>query len=173
MHHLGRLSETPANPGIYAERSSGYTRRTLVDRATGSVHHAIAHLELAAGGRVDRHLHAFEEGIYVLSGSLAVDVAGGREELVADDYLWIEFGVAHSLENTSGAPAAWLEVSAPLPDADLEDTVFSDSVAGATPDVPFRRGHFDVGDLPDPTQALGLAGAAGGWPTSAAPRYAS
>ncbi len=161
VHHHGKLSETPASPGLYAGHGTGYTRRPLVDRATGSTHHAITHLELAAGGRVDRHLHAFEEGIYVLSGSLAVDVAGSREELSADDYLWIELGVPHALENASGSDAAWIEVSAPLPEADLEDTFFSDTVAGATPEVAYRRGHFDVADFPDPTQPLGLAGASG------------
>ena len=39
----------------------------------------------------------------------------------------------------------------------LQDTVFSES-AGATPEVPYRRGHFDVGDLPEPSGNI-LAGA--------------
>jgi quercetin dioxygenase-like cupin family protein len=154
VHIVGRLAETPADDGPFAGHAAGLTRRSLVDRARGAVHHSIAHNALAADGRVDRHLHAFEEGIYVLSGSLEADVAGAREELAADDYLWIEVGVPHVL---SGGPAAWLEVCAPLPGASLDDTVFSET-AGAVPDVPYRRGHFDVADLPEPSGAI-LAGA--------------
>jgi quercetin dioxygenase-like cupin family protein len=156
VHIVGRLSETPADHGPYEGRSSGLTRVPLVDRARGSIHHGITHLQLAEGGSIDRHMHAFEEGLYVLSGTLAVEVAGNREELAADDYLWIEFGVPHSISAASGR-VSWLEVCAPLPGASLEDTVFTD-VPGAQPDVPYRRGHFDVSDLPEPSAGLGLAG---------------
>ena len=76
MHIVGKLAETTADDGPFAGHAAGLTRRSLVDRARGSVHHSIAHNELAAGGAIDRHMHAFEEGIYVLSGSLAVEVAG-------------------------------------------------------------------------------------------------
>jgi hypothetical protein len=115
------------------------------------------HFEVEPEGRVERHLHAFEQAIYVLSGTLAVDVAGTREELGADDFLWIELGVPHAVSSTSGAQ--WLEVSAPNPGARFQDTVFSES-AGATPEVPYRRGHFDVGDLPEPSGNI-LAGSPG------------
>ena len=152
MHVVGKLGETPADPGPFAEHAEGLTRRPLFDRAKGTVHHAVVHSELA-GGRVDRHVHAFEEGIYVLSGSLAVEVAGAREELGPDDYLWIAFGVPHALSGT----AAWIEVTAPLPGSSLYDTAFTD-VAGATAEPPYRRGHFDVSDLPEPSGAI-LAGA--------------
>jgi quercetin dioxygenase-like cupin family protein len=152
VHVVGKLAETAAELGLYAGHAQGLTRRTLWDRARGAVHHSVVHNELA-GGRVERHMHAFEEGIYVLSGSLAVELAGAREELGPDDYAWIELGVPHALAGT----AAWIEVSAPLPGASLEDTVFTDG-AGATPDVPYRRGHFDVADLPEPSGAI-LAGA--------------
>jgi quercetin dioxygenase-like cupin family protein len=53
--------------------------------------------------------------------------------------------------------ASWLEVSAPLPGAWPDDTVFDDG-PGATPDVPYRRGHFEAADLPAPSGAI-LAGA--------------
>jgi quercetin dioxygenase-like cupin family protein len=157
MHLVGRLTETPADAGVYAGRSDGLTRRVLWDRAKGTVHHAAAHLELAPGGSVDRHLHAFEEALYVLSGSITVDVAGAREELGADDHLWIELGVAHSIANRGDGPAAWFEVSAPNPGSRLEDTVFGDA-PGAAPEAPYARGHFDVADLPPPSDAI-LAGA--------------
>ena len=157
MHIVGKLAETAADATGYAGHAEGLTRRALFDRAQGTVHHSLVHFELAADGRVDRHLHAFEQAIYVLSGSLGIDVAGVREELAADDYAWLELGVPHALTNGSGAPVAWLEVSAPNPGASLEDTVFADG-AGATPGVAYRRGHFDVADLPEPSDAI-LAGA--------------
>ena len=153
VHLVGKLAETAPHLGPFVGHAEGLTRGPLFDRAAGTVHHSVVHNELAAGGRVDRHMHAFEQGIYVLSGSLTVELAGSREELGVDDFLWIELGVPHAI---SGA-GAWLEVSAPLPGASLEDTVFT-SGAGATPEVPHRRGHFDVADLPEPSSAI-LAGA--------------
>jgi quercetin dioxygenase-like cupin family protein len=157
MHVVGKLAETATEAGPFSGRAQGLTRRALFDRAQGTVHHSLVHFELVADGRIDRHIHAFEQGIYVLSGSLALQVAGTREELTADDYVWLQFGVPHAITTASGGPAAWLEVSAPNPGADLEDTVFTDEV-GATPEVPYRRGRFDVADLPEPSDAI-LAGA--------------
>jgi quercetin dioxygenase-like cupin family protein len=156
-HVVGKLDETAPDAGPFAGHAEGLTRRALFDRAKGTVHHSLVHFELEPAGRIDRHLHAFEQAIYVLSGSLAVELGGEREELGPDDYLWLELGVAHGLANPSGAPVTWLEVSAPNPGANLEDTVFSES-AGAAPDVAYGRGHFDVADLPEPSGAI-LAGA--------------
>jgi quercetin dioxygenase-like cupin family protein len=152
-HVVGSLGAATTNLGPFAGHAEELTRRPLFDRGAGTVHHSVVHNELAPGGRVDRHMHAFEEGIYVLSGSLTVEVGGSREKLDADDFLWIEFGVPHAI--TGGG--AWLEVGAPLPGAPLGDTVFT-SGAGATPEVLYRRGHFDVADLPEPSGGI-LAGA--------------
>jgi len=152
-HIVGSLGDTAADLGPFEGHAEELTRRPLFDRAAGTVHHSVVHNELAAGGRVDRHMHAFEEGIYVLSGSLTVEVGDSREELDADDFLWIEYGVPHAITGAGG----WLEVSAPLPGAPFGDTVFT-SGAGTTPEVPYRRGHFDVADLPEPSDAI-LAGA--------------
>jgi mannose-6-phosphate isomerase-like protein (cupin superfamily) len=151
-HVVGKLGETSLDLGVYDGHAESLTRRPLFARAQGAVHHSVVHNELDSG-RIDSHLHAFEEGLYVLSGALTVELGGTREELGADDYVWIELGVPHSVAGTG----AWLEVSAPLPGASLEDTVFSDG-PGARPDVPYRRGHFDVADLPEPSGAI-LAGA--------------
>lgn len=157
MHLVGKLAETATDEGPFGGHAAGLTRRPLFDRERGTVHHSLVHSELEGGGRIERHMHAFEEALYVLSGSLAVDVAGTREELGPDDYLWIELGVPHALANAGAEPTAWLEVSAPNPGSSLGDTVFTDG-AGATPELPYRRGHFDVADLPEPSDAI-LAGA--------------
>jgi quercetin dioxygenase-like cupin family protein len=159
MHHSGRLDETPGGAGRYAGHSEGHVRRVLIGPGTGSVHQEVVVGELAPGGHVDRHLHAFEEAFYVLGGKLTLEVAGSTEPLDVDDYVFIDRGVAHALRNDGEQPGRWFEVSAPPPGGDLDDTVF---VAGATPapgvTTPFRKGHFDTGELPEPSSAIGLAG---------------
>ena len=159
MHHVGRLAETAVDSGAYAEHSEGYTRRSLVDRAAGSVHQTMTIAELAPGGRVDGHIHAYEEGLYVLDGGLVLSAAGADEELGSDAYCFIEVGVAHSLSNVSSETARWFEVCAPQPGADLDDTVFvGPGVRGAEGETPYRCGHFDVSRLPEPSDSIGLAG---------------
>ncbi|MGZ4334700.1 MAG: cupin domain-containing protein [Gaiellaceae bacterium] len=158
MHTVGSLASVAPDLGVYARRAESLTRRLLVGRDVGSVHQEVVHAELSANGRIDRHLHAFEEALYVLTGSVSIELAGERETLVADDFVWIDVGVAHAVATDGPEPATWLEVSAPIPGAQLEDTVFSET-AGATPEVPYRRGRFDVAELPEPSSTLGLAGA--------------
>jgi quercetin dioxygenase-like cupin family protein len=157
VHIVGKLAETATNDGPFEGRAEGLTRRPLFDRDHGTVHHSLVHFQLAPEGRIERHMHAFEQALYVLSGSIAVDLAGALEELRADDYVWIEVGVPHALTNPSPEPAVWLETSAPNPGARFEDTVFTDG-PGATPELPYRRGHFDIAELPEPSGAI-LAGA--------------
>jgi quercetin dioxygenase-like cupin family protein len=158
VHHVGRLDDTPVDNGPYEGHAEGYERRTLVDRASGSVHQAMIVAELAPGGHVDAHVHAFEEGIYVLQGALRLTVAGGEEELGADDFCFLDVGVPHAVANASSGAARWFEVTAPQPGAALADIVFTDSVAGDLPDTAFRRDHFDLAALPEPSSAIGLAG---------------
>jgi quercetin dioxygenase-like cupin family protein len=158
MHLRGTLSETSGNPGRYEGHCRGHLRRALIDRAGGSVHQEVVIAELEPGGRVDLHLHAFEEAFYVLSGVLVLEAAGAVEQLGADDYVFVDRGVAHALRNDSDAPAQWFEVAAPQPGAALEDTVF---VTGhALPEgleKPYWRDHFDAAELPQPSGAI-LAG---------------
>jgi quercetin dioxygenase-like cupin family protein len=158
MHLRGTLGETPERLGRYAGHSAGHLRRPIIDRAGGSVHQEVVIGELAPGGRVDRHLHAFEEAFYVLAGRLVLEAAGASEELEADDYVFVDRGVAHELRNESGETARWLEASAPQPGALLEDTVFvAEHVLPTGIDAPYRRGRFDVATLPQPSGAI-LAG---------------
>ena len=159
MHHVGRLSETPGGESAYAGHSRGHVRRVLFGGDAGSVHQEAVIAELEPGGHVDLHLHAFEEALYVLDGNVVLEVAGSTETLGADDYVFVDRGVAHELRNESDAVVRWFEVSAPQPGADLEDTVFVD---GDPPHVdretPYRVAHFDPSELPQPSATLGLAG---------------
>ncbi|MDX6619508.1 MAG: hypothetical protein QOK36_1894, partial [Gaiellales bacterium] len=46
----------PAESALYAPHAAGYARDDLIGRHAGAVHTGFALCELAAGGRVDRHL---------------------------------------------------------------------------------------------------------------------
>ena len=149
MNLRGRLSETAGDAGSYAGHSSGYARRVLFGRAGGSVHQEAVIAELEPGGSVDRHLHAFEEAFYVIDGSLVLEVAGAVERLGADDYVFVDRGVAHALRNDSDAAVRWFEVAAPQPGATLEDTVFvTDHALPEGLERPYWRDHFDPAELP-------------------------
>jgi quercetin dioxygenase-like cupin family protein len=160
MHHVGKLSSTETGNGVYDGHSEGLARRVLVGEAEGSPHQAVTVAELAPGGRVERHVHAFEEAFYVLRGTVELDVANGLEQLSVDDYCFVEQGVPHALRNAGAETARLFELSAPQPGtAMIEDTVFlSADAAIDLPEPAFRRGHFDESQLPAPSENLGLAG---------------
>jgi quercetin dioxygenase-like cupin family protein len=160
VHRVGRLGETEPSLDPFSGRSEGHARYPLVDRAAGSPHQAVTVAELAPGGSVERHVQAFEEAIYVLEGTLAIEVAEGAETLVADDYCFIERGVPHSLANPAGEGVRWLEIAAPQPGAEMiDDTIFvAEDFRGELPEPSFVRGHFDASKLPPPSSVLGLAG---------------
>src|SRR5262245_47508477 len=99
MHVVGTLEQSFGAPAeVYADRAEGLRSATIVD-ARSSQHMVMTVHELAPGGRIDPHLHAFEEAVYVLAGSV---VAAGRE-LAADDYALIVPCRVHDFENSSGA----------------------------------------------------------------------
>jgi quercetin dioxygenase-like cupin family protein len=160
VHHVGRLAETAADNGVYAAHSSGHARLPLVGSAAGSPHQGLTVAELAAGGRVGLHVQAYEEALYVLEGTLQLDVAGEREQLSVDDYCFIEKGVPHAVENGAAGTVRWLELSAPQPGSEMiADTEFlAREPVLELPELVFRRGHFDLSALPPPSSAIGLAG---------------
>ena len=131
----------------------------LFGREAGSVHQEAVIGELDPKGQVDRHLHAFEEAIYVLEGTLTLEVGEAREELGVDDYVFIDRAVTHALRNETRDVARWFEVSAPQPGGALDDTVFIEGDAPAVEaDPPYRRAHFVAPELPKPNADIGLAG---------------
>lgn len=105
----------------------------MLDRTAGSVHQEVALRELAPGDGVERHLHSFEQAVYILAGRLTV--AG--EVLAPDDWCFVDVGVAHDLRNDGEVPARFLEVGAPQPGATLQRDGAGEIV----------RGRFEPGDL--------------------------
>jgi quercetin dioxygenase-like cupin family protein len=108
------LYETPAN---YADRSEGFRRADLIGAAQGSVHIGFNIAELAPGGRIDACVHAYEKGVFVLEGEIELNRDGQVYRLRKFEYALIPIGTEHAFRNTSGAPAKWVEKSAPQPKA--------------------------------------------------------
>ncbi|HWF37458.1 MAG TPA: hypothetical protein VG322_03000, partial [Candidatus Acidoferrales bacterium] len=67
MHHVVRAKDMRMEPA-YAGNSKAFRRCSLVDAAAGSVHMGLGLCELDRGGRIDTHVHSFEESFYVLEG---------------------------------------------------------------------------------------------------------
>jgi quercetin dioxygenase-like cupin family protein len=159
MHHVGKLAGAPATHDAYAGRSEGCGRAAILGRDQGSLHQEITIVDLAPHGRIALHAHAFEEALYLLEGSVTIEVAGRTEELSAHDYCFVEVGVPHALA-AGPAGARCYELHAPQPGAHgMEDTIFLDGSGQVEiPEQPFRRGRFDESELPPPSSAIGLAG---------------
>jgi quercetin dioxygenase-like cupin family protein len=132
MHSVGRLDwsfgETPMT-GVPAV--SGLARRTLVGPAQGAVHTEVAAGVLHPGGWVQRHVHSFEESLYVLAGELLFEVDGHAHRLRAGDFALVPIGTWHSLANAGPEPVRWLSLNSPQrlpPDAGRRDTFFEPGV---------------------------------------------
>jgi mannose-6-phosphate isomerase-like protein (cupin superfamily) len=117
MHYrVARLDEAAlAIPETYARHSNGFTRHSLIDRTSGSVHMQAGICQLDAGGSVRACRHAFEKGIYLLAGELELRREGEFFRLSAHDYALLPYGCVHALRNTGTIPARWFEMQAPQP----------------------------------------------------------
>jgi quercetin dioxygenase-like cupin family protein len=156
MHYRVTFDEgaLAADP-ILGNRSQGYALAPLIDASSGSPHQRLVVSELAPGGSIESHFHAFEEVVYVLSGTVALSLGDAEHELEPDDFALAVTGTPHSWRNAGSEPARWLEISAPQPKAPASgfpDTFFEpcDAPDGASS----RVGHFDESQLPP----LALAG---------------
>lgn len=126
--HVGRVDESGfAVPSGYADSSRRFSRFPLVDRSTRSVHMGAAICRLEPGGGVDACVHAYEKGIYMLSGELEMKRDADAFRLAADDFAFVPYATPHAFRNTSAAPAAWFEMQAPQPKppGGWQDTIFT------------------------------------------------
>jgi quercetin dioxygenase-like cupin family protein len=105
--------------------SSGFSRWSIVDDTTpGAVHTGFGLSRLEAGGRIESHLHSFEETFYMLDGSVVVETPEAAVELVPGDYGMVPLGVPHSWRNVSGAEARWADLLTPQPRPWFENDTF-------------------------------------------------
>jgi quercetin dioxygenase-like cupin family protein len=145
--------ETPA---LFAGHSSGLTRWSMIDHTTpGAVHTGFGVSRLDPGGRVEAHVHSFEESFFMLDGSVIVETPEATVELVPGDYGMIPVGVPHHWRNLSGSEASWADLFAPQPRPWFGDDTFF--VAEGSDRRPIRVdprdprtrsfGHIDPGNM--------------------------
>ena len=76
--------------------------------------YTLIEVHIDPGGIVPSHRHAaFEEGIYVLDGSIRATVDGETYEATAGSFLIIPWGLPHEILNTAGTAARLLLLSVP------------------------------------------------------------
>jgi quercetin dioxygenase-like cupin family protein len=128
MHHVGRVDWSfSASPLPSSATSHLLARSVLVGPAQDAVHTELAAGALQPGGWLGRHVHSFEEALYVLSGELIMDLDGRVHRLRPGDYTVMPVGVRHGLANASDGEARWLSVNTPQrhgPGAGRRDTFF-------------------------------------------------
>jgi quercetin dioxygenase-like cupin family protein len=91
----------------------GLARTVLVGPAQGAVHTELAVGMLLPGGWLQRHVHSFEEALYVLAGELTFELDAQVHRLRQGDYVLIPIGRWHLLANTASESVRWLSVNTP------------------------------------------------------------
>jgi len=159
MHHFGRFDESALRPHPrYAGHGDGYAEAELVAPQTGSVHTGLSIGQLAPNGSLHPHVHAFEEGFYVLAGRGAVAIDDRSYLVGPGDYGALKVGTPHAWCNAGEAPVRWLQMAAPQPrpHGSARDTFFLKNTMLPSPAQPpsaprpaeHLLGHFDVGQIP-------------------------
>jgi mannose-6-phosphate isomerase-like protein (cupin superfamily) len=164
MHYVGKLGDAKlAFQPEYEGHSKGYTRASMVDRTTGSVHTGLSLNRLEPGGSIEPHVHSFEEGFYILEGQAVVTINGFSYVMVPGDFAAVKVGTMHSWHNNGSSPVRWLQMAAPQPRPKngVRDTFFSKDktvpTSGSAIDLNNTNGnllgHFDAGQIPPPEKA--------------------
>ncbi len=120
-------------PAAYAPISEGFSRWSIVNGETGSVHQEYGLCRLEPGGAVGAHIHSFEESIHVLEGELLCETGDGVFSLQPGDYGVIQVAAPHAFRNAGPGRARWAEMLAPQPRLGSDGDTF--------PVAPFPRGR--------------------------------
>jgi quercetin dioxygenase-like cupin family protein len=151
VHHVGRIDWSSLDrPFPDSATASGLARTVLVGPAQGATHTELAIGGFVPGGWLARHIHSFEEALYVLEGELLLELDRRVHRLVAGDFALIPIGTLHTLACGSPAPVRWMSVNTPPrrpPDAAVRDTIF----ASEPPDVPGLAAAAERLSAGDPT----------------------
>lgn len=132
----------------------------MVDHTTpGAVHTGFGTCQLAPGGRVEAHLHSFEESIFMLEGGAVLATQETTALLRPGDYGVIPVGVPHMWHNPGNTTAKWADLLTPQPRPRFGyDTYFVDFTSPTSPepiDVRDPRcrsfGHIDPDNM-DPAR---------------------
>jgi quercetin dioxygenase-like cupin family protein len=129
MHYVGPVDWSFADqPAPESDTSRGLSRQVLVGPGQGAVHTELAVGSLAPGGFLKRHVHSYEEALYVLAGELLLEHDRRVHRLLPGDFALNPLGMWHGLGNVGFEPVRWLSVNTPqrLPaDAPRRDTFFA------------------------------------------------
>jgi quercetin dioxygenase-like cupin family protein len=150
-----RAEATYDVPPLYEPHVQGFRRWTVVDETAGSVHTGFGLGEMDPGGRIDPHVHSYEESLYVLEGEVVWRTPGAAVLMRPGDYGVVPVGIAHALRNEGTTTARWAAMSAPVPRrAHQGDTYFVPEFADADavpvdPRDPRTRsfGHIDPANM--------------------------
>ena len=125
MHHVLRAKAVRL-VSAYPGNSKLYSRCSVVDGSVGSVHMGVGLCALKAGGRIDTHLHSFEESVYVLEGNPTLVLDGRGYPLAPGACGLIPVGVQHAWLGPTRGTARWIDMMAPQPrpEGAEEDTYF-------------------------------------------------
>jgi quercetin dioxygenase-like cupin family protein len=119
-------------PPILDGHVKGFRRWTVVDEAAGAVHTGFGIGEMEPGGRLDWHVHSYEESLYVIGGEVVLYTSEAAVLMGPGDYALLSLGQPHALSNLGSSTARWAALSAPAPRASHGgDTYF-------VPDLPER-----------------------------------
>jgi quercetin dioxygenase-like cupin family protein len=159
MHHVTRVDWSFTEQRVAGSTTSrGLARQVLVGADQGATHTELAAGSLAPGGFIARHVHSFEEALYVLAGELLLEIDGRTHRLVQGDYGLMTIGTWHALGNASNDEVRWLSVNTPQrlgPGAGRRDTFYAvgpfdlDAMAAAAARPRFGEptvrwvGHYD------------------------------
>jgi len=113
MHHFVRSSDIELKPA-YEQRSSGYSRCSLVDGSSGSVHMGLGLAGLEGDGAVDLHAHSYEESFYVTEGDPVLVLDRRAITLMPGACGVVPVGVPHAWRG-GGRAARWIDMAAPQP----------------------------------------------------------
>jgi len=129
MHFVGRADwDFAETPQPSTDVAHGLSRVVLVGAAQGAVHTEVAIGQLIPGGFINRHVHSYEEALYVLSGELTSEIEGRAHRLVAGDFALHPLGAWHGIANTGDEPVRWMSVNTPQrvdPESGRKDTYFA------------------------------------------------
>ena len=125
MHHVLAAKDVCLRPA-YAGNSKSFFRCSVIDGSVGSVHMGVGICSLKTGGRIDSHLHSFEESFYVLEGNPTLILDGRGYQLAPGACGLIPVGVQHAWLGPAKGTGKWIDMMAPQPrpEGGEDDTYF-------------------------------------------------
>jgi quercetin dioxygenase-like cupin family protein len=113
--HFGEGQLPP--PQKVDEYMWGWSKKMLMDRASGSQQFNLFIIEFEEGGQTNGHEHPFEEAYLVLEGE-GTFTAEGKEYILKPGTIgWSGVGSPHGFFMNRGSACRWLEVMTPQPPA--------------------------------------------------------